>query len=125
MKGLLLFLLIGILSFVAGLFYPWWTVGVVAFVIALVVPQKHFAAFFTAFLSIFILWFSLSYFKDLSNDHILSSRMSLLFIKTELPAVMCLITGMVGGLVAGLAALSASFLRKKKKRNKGFKPSYV
>ncbi len=125
MKGLIMFLLTGILSYVAGLFYPWWSIAVVAFIIAVIFAQKPVAAFFTAFLAVFVFWFSFSYFIDLSNDHILADRMSLLFLGSELPVVMCLISGVIGGLVAGFAALCGSFLRKRKKQREVFKPSYV
>ncbi len=124
MKGLIIFLLTGILSYVAGLFYPWWSIAIVAFIVAVLFRQKPVAAFFTAFLAVFVLWFSFSYFMDLSNDHILANRMAGLFLGGELPVVMCLISGVVGGLVAGFSALCGSFLRKKKQKEV-FKPSYV
>lgn len=125
MKGLIIFLLTGILSFVAGLYYPWWSLAVVAFAIALIFGQRPVAAFFTAFLAVFVFWFGYSYFIDLSNDHILAGRMSQLFIQTELPVVMCVISGVAGGLVAGFAALCGSFLRGRKKQKKVYTPSYV
>ncbi len=124
MKGLIAFLLTGILSYAAGLFYPWWSLAVVAFVVALIIRQHPVKAFFTAFLAVFIFWFGFSFFIDLANDHILANRMSLLFLKVESPILMCVLSGLLGGLVAGVAALSASILRKKKKKGIA-QPSYV
>lgn len=118
MKGFILFLVIGALSYVAGWWYPWWSIAVVAFVVALVVPQRPVAAFFTAFISIFIFWFSLAFFQDLSNDHILSSRISELFLHIQSPLGIAAVSGLVGGLVAGMAALSGAFLRYRKKAPK-------
>jgi hypothetical protein len=115
MKAFIIFLVIGILSYVVGLYYPWWSLAVVAFVVTLVVPQRPFAAFLTAFLSVFVFWFSLAFFKDLANDHILADRISNLFLKAEYPAVIAAIAGLIGAVVAGFAALSASYLRTKKR----------
>ncbi len=124
MKGLITFLLTGVLSYVAGLFYPWWSIAVVAFVIALIIRQHPLKAFFTAFLSVFVFWFGFSFFIDLANDHILANRMALLFFKVSSPILMCVVSGLLGGIVAGFAALSASFLRKKRRKNLS-QPSYV
>lgn len=119
MKAFILFLVIGILSYVAGIFYPWWSVAVVAFVVTLIVPQKPFAAFLTAFLAIFVFWFSLAFFIDLSNDHIMGNRIAELFLQSSSSVIMAVISGAIGGLVAGLAAVSASCLRTKKRQPSG------
>lgn len=123
MKTIIAFLLTGILSYIAGINYPWWSLAVVAFVIALIIRQKPVIAFFTAFISLFILWFSLAFFKDMANDHILGNRMSELFLQEKTPVLMAVITGLVGAIVAGFAALSASFLRTKKKSLK--QPTFI
>ncbi len=117
MRSLLVLILTMVLSFVAGLFFPWWSLAVVAFVVALVIKQRPLISFFTSFLAIFLLWFGYSYFIDLGNDHILGNRMSLLFLGKEASILMCVISGGIGGIVAGFAALTAAFLRKSKKDN--------
>lgn len=111
MKAFIIFLVIGILSYVAGLFYPWWSLAVIAFLITLVVPQRPFPAFLTAFLSIFVLWFSMAFFIDLSNDHIMGNRIAELFLHAPSSILIAVISGVIGGIVAGLAAVCASFLR--------------
>ncbi|MGH2643416.1 MAG: hypothetical protein ACRDE2_05675 [Chitinophagaceae bacterium] len=118
MKTIIAFLLIGILSYITGLYYPWWSLAVVAFVITLIIPQKPFASFLTAFVSLFVLWFCIAFFKDLANDHILGNRISELFLQKKSPVLLAVITGFIGAIVAGFAALSASFLRAKKNRVK-------
>lgn len=115
MKSFIVFLIIGILSYLAGLYYPWWSLAIVAFIITLIIPQKPVISFFTAFLSLFVLWFSMAFFKDMANDHILGNRVSELFLKTQSSVVLAVITGFIGAVVSGFAALSASFLRVKKK----------
>lgn len=118
MKGFILFLIIGALSYLAGWWYPWWSIAIVAFVISLIVPQKPLAAFLTAFIAIFVFWFSLAFFQDLANDHILSGRISELFLHVNSSLGIAAMSGLIGGLVAGVAALSASFLRYRKKTPK-------
>lgn len=115
MKSFLIFLAIAILSYVTGLLHPWWTIAIVAFVVVLIIPLKPLGAFSIGFLAIFVLWSSLAAYRGLMNDHILDDRISQLFIQQSAPVVMVLITGFVGGLVAGCAALTASLLRTKKK----------
>lgn len=122
MKTIIAFLLTGILSYIAGLYYPWWSLAVVAFVIALIIRQRPLAAFFTAFISLFVLWFALAFFIDMDNDHILGNRMSELFLQKNSPVLLAVITGFIGAIVAGFAALSASFLRCKRKTLK--QPSF-
>lgn len=114
MKAFIVFLIIGILSYIVGIFYPWWSIAVVAFVVTLIVPQKPFIAFLTAFLAVFVFWFSMAFFIDLSNDHIMGNRIAVLFLHTPSSIIMAVISGVIGGLVAGLAAMTASFLRVKR-----------
>lgn len=115
MKAFIIFLIIGVLSYVAGVWFPWWSVAIVAFVVTMVTGQRPFAAFLTAFLSVFIFWFSLAFFKDLANDHILSDQMSLLFFSFKSPVLIMTVSAFLGGLVSGFAALTASYLRTRKK----------
>lgn len=115
MKSFIVFLIIGILSYVAGIWWPWWSVAIVAFVVTLVSGQRPFAAFITAFLAVFIFWFSFAFFRDLANDHILADQMSVLFFNAQAPVLLMVVSGFIGAIVAGFAALSASFLRTKKR----------
>lgn len=119
MKAFIIFLIIGILSYISGIFYPWWSLAVVTFIVTLIVPQKPFISFLTAFLAIFVFWFSMAFFIDLSNDHIMGDRIAMLFIQAPSSIVMAVISGFIGGLVAGLAAISASFLRTKRRAPTG------
>lgn len=125
MRSILAFLLIGILSYITGLYYPWWSLAVVAFVVSLIIRQRPVASFFTAFVSLFVLWFSLGFFQDMANDHILGNRMSELFLQVKSPVLLAVITGFIGAIVAGFAALSASFLRTGEKVDKQAHPGDI
>ena len=49
-----------------------------------------------------------------NNEHILAHKVSLLILKMDNPYLLILATAVIGALVAGFAALSGSYLRKRK-----------
>lgn len=112
MKFITSLILIAVLSFAACLYLPWWSITVVAFLVAVVIQQKPGRAFLCGFLALFILWGGLSFWLSNNNDHILAHKMSLMILKSDAPYLLILISGLIGGLIAGLAALSGSLLRK-------------
>jgi hypothetical protein len=109
-------ILTALLSFITGLYSPaWWSFALVAFIVAICLPQTPLQAFASGFLALFLLWAGLAWWIDVNNDSILSSRISQLLGVGNHPFLLVLITGFISGLIAGLAAVSASFLRAKKK----------
>ena len=94
-------------------YLPWWVIAPVAFVVSYLFKLKWHQAFLAGFLGLFILWASMAFFIDCSNEHILSSKVSVLILKSSKPFVLIAITGITGGLVAGFAGLAGSFLVKK------------
>ena len=114
MKFIVSAILIILFSFLACLYFPWWTVGIVAFLVSILIRQKHLASFICGFVSLFLLWGSLSYWISLQNGHILAHRVSVLIFKTDSPFLLIFATALIGAMVAGFAALTGSFLRKEK-----------
>lgn len=110
MKFLSAIIVTALLAFAAGLFLPWWSVALAAFVVALVIKQSSLMSALTGFLGGFLLWGGLAGYISLSNEHILAKRVSLLILKMESPWMLVLATAIIGALVAGLSALAASFL---------------
>lgn len=106
-------LLILLLSFLACLYFPWWSIAPIAFVVSLLIPQKPGVAFFSGFVALFLLWGILSFWISTNNDHILAHRVSLLILKTDSPLLLILTTALIGAVVGGLAALTGSFIRSK------------
>lgn len=105
-------LLTMIVSFAAGLYLPFWSVGLVAFLVAVFIYQKPGMAYLAGFLSILLLWVLLAWWIDAQNDSILSKRIATLFPLGGSSFMLILITGIVGAIVGGLSALSGNFLRK-------------
>lgn len=114
MKFFLSVLITGVLSFIAGLYAPWWSIALVAFVVALLIHQRPFGSFITGFVSIFLMWMIVAAFINAANNSILANRIGVLLGIGQKPTMLIIITALVGGLVGGFAALSASFLRANK-----------
>ena len=102
-----------ILSAILENFLPWWIIASVAFVVCYLFKLKWPKAFLAGFLGIFILWAGTAFFIDRNNDHILSDKLSVIFFKSVKPHMMVLMTGIIGGLVAGFAGMAGALLRKK------------
>lgn len=115
MKFLVAFLLTALLSYAAGFYFPWWSIAIAAFVVAVAIPQKPGRAFLAGFLALFILWVLLALYIDMQNQHILSMKIAALLFKSNSHALIMGVTGLVAGLVAGFAALSGAYLRLPKK----------
>jgi hypothetical protein len=116
MKFLVAVLLTALLSFIAGIYIAWWWFfAIVAFAVALLVHQKAGKSFLSGFLALFLLWGGLAYWIDIKNESILSAKISELLPLGGSSLLLIVITGFIGGLVAGFAAMSGSFLRSAKK----------
>ena len=110
MKFFAALIITALLSFIAGLYLPWWGIAIASFIAATCVYQKAGFAFLSAFFSLLLLWSGLALWIDIANESILSSRISELLGIGHNSFLLILITGVVGGLVAGFAAMSGSFL---------------
>jgi cbb3-type cytochrome oxidase subunit 1 len=115
MKFIVALILTALLSFAAGLFavLPWWSFAICAFIVALAVHQRAGKAFLSGFLALALLWGLMALFIDSKNDHILSTKIANLLPLGGSYIVLILVTALIGGLVAGLAAMTGSYLRKR------------
>ncbi len=114
MKFIVSILLTALLSFATCLFFPWWTIAIVAFIVTAVIPQSPGRSFLTGFLALFLLWGVLSFLISVPNEHILAHKISMIILKLDNPYLLILVTALIGGVVAGFAAMTGSFLKKKK-----------
>ncbi len=111
MKFLVSAIIIILFSFLSCLYFPWWTIAIIAFLVAIIIQQGHLASFFCGFVSLFLLWGFMSFWISWQNDHILAHRVSLLIFKTDSPFLLIFATALIGALVAGFAALTGSYVR--------------
>lgn len=110
MKFIISLLLIIVLAFTSCLFFPWWSIALAAFIVSALIPQTPFKSFLAGFIALFLLWGVLSFWISHNNEHILAHRVSLLVFKMDNPILLIVITALLGGLVAGFAGLSGSFI---------------
>ncbi len=111
MKFLVSVLITILLSFGACLYLPWWSIALVAFIVSVLIPQKAWISFISGFVSLFLLWYFLSFWISANNENILAHRISLLFLKSDSPYYLILLTAFIGAIVAGFSALSGSLFR--------------
>lgn len=94
-----------LVALILSQFLPWWSIMVAGFVTGLFFSLKKAAVFVVPFLAIFLFWSVYAYVVAAENDFILSKKVSELFSLGGNPFVLMLVTGVVGGLAAGLAAI--------------------
>ena len=111
MKFLVSVILTALLAFAAGLFLPWWGIAIAAFLVALVVYQRGGMSWLSGFLAVFLLWCGLAFWINMKNQGILSERIANVLPLGGNSILLILVTGFIGGLVAGFAAMSGSYLR--------------
>jgi hypothetical protein len=111
MKSIFSFLLQVALGYVVTLFFPWWSVVIIAFVVGFSFKTKGWAAFLCGFAAMLVLWIGYATFMDFQNGAILSEKMANLF---QLPESNYLIylTGFIGGLLGGMGSLTGQLFRE-------------
>ena len=114
MKFVVSILLIALLSFAAGLYFPWWSIAIAAFVVALLIVLRPFWSFVAGFIAVFVLWLLIVMRISGANDGILAHRIAILIGVGE--TALMFIAAFIGGIVSGLGALTGSlfvsFFRK-------------
>ncbi len=113
MKFTVSLILMAVLSFTACLYFPWWSIAIVCFIIAALIPQRPGIAYLCGFMALFILWAGLSFWISNNNAHVLAHKISVVILKKDDPFQLILVTGLIGATVAGFASLTGSLLRKK------------
>lgn len=100
---------------------PWWSLALMAALVAWFIARNAWSAFFAGFLGGFLLWFVAAWMADQSNDGILSAKVGQLFLGMKGWQLLA-VTGILGGLVGAMGALSGIWakemiFRPAKKRN--------
>ena len=104
-RPLIHFLLVILIAFILGPHLPWWSVMLTALVVGFILPLKKASVFFVPFLAIWILWIVQAFLISNANDFTLAKKIAVLFPLSGNPYLLLLVTGIVGGLAAGVAGI--------------------
>ena len=111
MKFLVAIVLTAILAFISGLFLPWWGIAITSLLVAVLIHQKAGKAFLSGLLGVMLLWVGLAWLIDMKNNGVLSKKIAQLLPLGGNVILLILVTGLLGGLVGGFAAMTGSYLR--------------
>lgn len=103
------------ISLVAGV--PWWGFVVISFIVALLIHQIPAKAFAAGFLGMLLAWGAMAWWIDWQNTSLLSKQVASIFPLQGSAAALLMITGIIGGLLGGMAGLTGSYLRLSKNKN--------
>lgn len=111
-----------LLSFVATLFLPWYTPFIICFLVGLILSNHKGNNFIAGLLGIGLFWLAYALFLDISNEHILSSKIANLFsesLQTEISSgVLVMITTFLGALLGGLSAMAGAMISDDSRKRK-------
>jgi hypothetical protein len=110
MKFMIQVVLTGLLSYGAEHFLPWWAIGICAAIVAVGLPLNRITALLGGFTAIALLWMIAATLIDVRTNSILSVKIAPL-LGFQSSTLLILLTGLVGGIVGGLGALSGQQLR--------------
>jgi hypothetical protein len=111
MKFFISAILTALLAFAFGIYFPWWSIAIAAFIVFALIPVKPGWAFLSAFLALFLLWGGMAWVISVNNEHILGHRISQVILKKDDPLMLVLSTALIGGVVGGFAGLSGRLFR--------------
>lgn len=105
------FLLTAMLGIVLSMFLPWWSVMLAAFLAGAIVRLRNASTFFVPFLAIALFWMIYAWTLSSVNDFILAKKVAVLLPLGGNAMLLILVTGIVGGLAAGVAGVCGNQLR--------------
>lgn len=94
-----------ILAYLLAFILPWYSVMIAAALTAWFIPLKKVAVVVVPFFAIFLFWVVYSFVLSSANDFILAKRIALLLPLEGNPYLLILLTGVIGGIAAGSAAI--------------------
>lgn len=101
--------------FILQYFLPWWTLVIGAGLGGYLFGNNGWTSFLSGFLGVGLLWLITAMVIDMQTHSILTEKVAQLF-PTKTPALLMLLTAVVGGLVGGFAGLTGSLINSPRPR---------
>lgn len=101
-----------IIAVLLSFFLPWWSIMIAALISALLIPLKKGAVFFVPFLAIWCYWAVYCFLQSSANDFTLAKKISQLLQIGGNPYILIVVTGVIGGLAAGISAVFGKQLHR-------------
>jgi hypothetical protein len=100
-----------VLGFFAQLYFPWWSIAIVAFIVGVFVhgSAPNSMAYGTAAAT--LLWAIYAGWQSSANGGLMSDAISGMFGGKVSGTQLIFVTGLVGGFVGGLAAMTGTLFR--------------
>ena len=103
---------IAVLSILAQLFLPWWTIAVVGFGVGFWLADTTGRSFFYGFLATFLVWSIYAAYQSSANGGLMTNTISGMLGGTFSGPQLIFVTGTLGGFITGLATVSGTLLRQ-------------
>ena len=84
---------------------PWWSVMLAGFVAGMIFPLQNKGVFFAPFLALFLYWGVYSFVLSSANNFILARKIAQLLQLGTRPIALILLTGILGGIAAGISGM--------------------
>ena len=112
MRFLVGFISIIILAFPLYYFFPWiwWSAILPALLMGFGLQMKGYLSFLCGLISVGLFWYLMAFWSNSLNSGLLLQKMSTI-LPFGSPGTTLLVVGIIGGLLGGLAMLSAKYLR--------------
>lgn len=107
----MVFIVVIIASFLLQMVMPWWAIVVISFATCGLIGKTGRISFWQPFLAILLLWIGMALLKSFPNHHVLATRVAEM-LGVKLWPVVLAITGLLGGLVAGISGYCGHHFRK-------------
>jgi len=93
--------------FILQYFLPWWTLVIGAGLGGYLFGTNGWTSFLSGFIGVGLLWLVTAMVVDMQTNSILTEKVAQLF-PTKTPALLMVLTAVVGGLTGGFAALTGA-----------------
>ncbi|WP_080238082.1 M48 family metalloprotease [Spirosoma rigui] len=105
-------ILVALISLVAQLVLPWWSLAIVAFSVCFWRSRSSGLAFLYGFLGVAVVWLGYALIIQLQTDGVFVGRMSELLFKSNTSVLPVSATTLLGGIVGGVAGMAGYFVRQ-------------